>query len=535
MNPELEMNLLRRQNLGDSLRRSAQAAGDKPAVIFCATDGATETLSYAQLNALVNAVANNLVRRGIKKGDRVAALSRNNVPFLALGYALHKIGAWLVPVNFMLQPADVQQLIEFAEARWFFVEDALLGNVDSVLGKMACVEQFVQFSVSGKAAPAGWMAFAELASGTADEPQVLIDSDDVATMFFTSGTESSPKGVLTSHANFYASHLAWALNFGLAQDDRLLMSLPLIHVAGYLFSTYALANQVTMVMTQVPQPVQMIDLVARHRLSVTVLPPTLYVAMLSCPNFGASDLRCVTKLGTWASTIPKSMIDGWKQASPTSRFFSVQGSSESTASLLTGGWVDGWAQMPNQDGRWVGRVASVAADVRLVDDDGKDVADGESGEQIVRGPVIMKGYYKNDEANRRAFRNGWFHTGDILFRDAAGNYYFADRKKDMIKTGGENVYCQEVESVLGTHPAVMQCAVFGLPDEHWGEAVTAAVITRPGSALTESELIEFCRGRLPGFKAPKRIHFRTSLPISAANKILKRDLKTEYAPAAKAG
>ncbi|HRH86451.1 MAG TPA: AMP-binding protein [Rubrivivax sp.] len=535
MNTELEMNLLRRQNLGDSLRRAAQAAPDKPAVIFYATDGATETHSYEQLNALVNVVANNLVRRGIKKGDRVAALSRNNVPFLALGYALHKIGAWLVPVNFMLQPADVQHLIEFAEARWFFVEDALLGNVDSVLGKMACVEQFVQFSVSGKAPPAGWMAFAELASGAADEPQVLIESDDVATMFFTSGTESSPKGVLTSHANFYASHLAWALNFGLAQDDRLLMSLPLIHVAGYLFSSYALANQVTMVMTQVPQPVQMIDLVARHRLSVTVLPPTLYVALLSCPNFATADLRCMSKLGTWASTIPKSMIDGWKQAAPAARFFSAQGSSESTASMLTGGWVGGWDQMPNQDGRWVGRAASVAADVRLVDDEGRDVPVGQSGEQIVRGPVVMKGYYKNDEANRRVFRDGWFHTGDVLFRDAAGNYFFADRKKDMIKTGGENVYCQEVESVLGTHPAVMQCAVFGLPDERWGEAVTAAVITRPGSAPTESELIEFCRSRLAGFKAPKRIHFRTSLPISAANKILKRDLKAEYGQAAKAG
>jgi hypothetical protein len=149
------------------------------------------------------------------------------------------------------------------------------------------------------------------------------------------------------------------------------------------------------------------------------------------PNFGASDLRCATKLGTWASTIPKSMIDGWKQAAPSSRFFSVQGFSELTASLLTGGCVDGWEQMPDQDGRWVGCVASVAADVRLVNDEGKDVADGESGEQIVRGPVIMNGYYKNDEANRRVCRDGWFHTGDILFRDAAGNYFFADRKKDM--------------------------------------------------------------------------------------------------------
>lgn len=529
MNADLQMNLLRRQNLGDNLRRSAKAAGDKPAIIFYGTDGASQTCSYAQLNALVNTIANNMLRRGIKKGDRIAVLSRNNVPFVALSFALHKIGTWLVPVNFMLRPMDVRHLIEFAEARWFFVEDALLGNVEAVVSQMACVEQFIQLSVSDTAAPAGWMAFAELTSGPADEPEVLIESDDVATMFFTSGTESAPKGVLTSHANFYAAHLAWALNFGLAQDDRLLMSLPLIHVAGYLFSTYALSNQVTMVMTQVPHPVQMVDLIARHRLSVTALPPTLYVAMLSCPNFATADLRCAVKLGTWSSTIPRAMVDGWKQASPAARFFSLQGSSESTASLLTGGWVDDWQHMPNQDGRWVGRVASVAADVRLVDEDGNDVADGQSGEQIVRGPVITKGYYKNEEANRRAFRDGWFHTGDVLFRDAAGNYFFADRKKDMIKTGGENVYCQEVESVLGGHADVMQCAVFGLPDPRWGEAVAAAVITRPGSAVTEADLIEFCRDRLPGFKAPKRIHFRDSLPISAANKILKRDLKAEYA------
>ena len=306
------------------------------------------------------------------------------------------------------------------------------------------------------------------------------------------------------------------------------MSLPLSHVAGYLFSTYALANQVTMVMTQVPQPVQMIDLVARHRLSVMVLPPTLYVAMLSCPNFGTSDLRCATKLGTWASTIPKSMIDGWKQAAPSSRFFSVQGSSESTASLLTGGWVDGWEQMPNQDGRWVGRVASVAADVRLVDDDGKDVADGESGEQIVRGPVIMKGYYKNDEANRRALRNGWFHTGDILFRDAAGNYYFADRKKDMIKTGGENVASREVEEVIYRLPQVSEVAVVGVPHPYWVEAVVAVVVAKPGQGLEEAAVLAHCALHLAGFKTPKKVVFADTLPKNPSGKLLKRSLRRDH-------
>ena len=167
MNPELEMNLLRRQNLGDSLRRSAQAAPDKPAIIFYTVDGASQTCSYAQLNTMVNAVANNLQRRGVKKGDRVAALSRNDIPFLALGYALHKIGAWLVPVNFMLQPHDVQHLIEFAEAKWFFVEDALLGNVDAVLGKLADASSSSSSSaLSGTPPRKGWIAFDALARRT---------------------------------------------------------------------------------------------------------------------------------------------------------------------------------------------------------------------------------------------------------------------------------------------------------------------------------------------------------------------------------
>lgn len=528
MSSELQNNLLRRQNLGDSLRRTACSVPDKPAIIFYAVDGASRSCSFAELNTMVNQVANNLMRRGVKKGDRVAALSRNNIEFLVLGYALHKIGAWLVPVNFMLQPPEVRQLIEFAEAKWFFVEDALQGKLDGVLGQLTGVAQFVQFGPVGAARPAGWLGFEELVTGPADEPEVCIESEDVASMFFTSGTESAPKGVLSTHANFYAAQLAWSFNLGVGQDDRFLLSIPLIHMAAYVLSTLCLANQVTMVMTQSPQPVQMLELIERHQLTATALPPTLYVAMLGCPNFRTCNLRSITKLLTWASTIPKAMVVGWKEVAPAMRLFSGQGMSESTASVLTGGYVNGWDDMPNGDGRWVGRVMSSSADVRLIDDDGKDVPIGEPGEQIVRGAVIMKGYYKNEEVNRRVFKDGWFRTGDILFRDAAGNFYFADRKKDMIKSGGENVYCQEVESVLGTHPGVLQCAVFGLPDERWGESVTAAVIAKPGLDVTEAELIDFCRQHLPGFKAPKRIFFRAALPMSAANKILKRELKSEY-------
>ncbi len=534
MTSALEMSLLRRQNLGDGLRRSARSAPDKPAIIFHTVDGASRTVSFAQLNGMVNAVANNLIKRGIAKDDKVASLSRNSIEFLVLGYALHKIGAWLVPVNFMLQPSEVRHLIDFSEAKWFFVEDALVGNMRSIAGELGGVRQFVQFGAAGALAP-GWMAFDELLPGPTSEPEVVIDTEDVATLLFTSGTESAPKGVLSTHANYYAAQLSWALNMGIGQDDIFLLSIPLIHMAGYMLSTLCLTNHATIVMTQSPQPVQMIDLIDRHQITAMALPPTLYVAMVSSPNFKTCNLNSVRTLLTWASTIPRAMVDGWKQVAPTARFYSGQGMSETTAAVLTGGFAANWDEMPNGDGRWVGRAVSYAADVRLVDDDDNDVPVGEPGEQIIRGPVIMKGYYKNEETNQRAFRGGWFHTGDILFRDAAGNYFFADRKKDMIKSGGENVYCQEVESVLGTHPAVMQCAVFGLPDERWGEAVVAAMIPRAGNETTEAELIEYCRSRLAGFQTPKRIFFRTSMPISAANKLLKRELKAEYAKIVQAG
>ncbi|MEH6994690.1 AMP-binding protein [Neobacillus drentensis] len=218
----------------------------------------------------------------------------------------------------------------------------------------------------------------------------------------------------------------------------------------------------------------------------------------------------------------------WNQLAPDANFFTIQGSSETTASPLTGSWFKTWDEVPNGDGRYVGKVTHTGSEIKLVDEYGNEVPDGEPGEQIARGPVVVKGYYNNEEANIRAFRNDWYHTGDVLIRDKEGNYYFADRKKDIVKTGGENVSSQEIENVLSLHPEIMQCAVFGVPDPRWGEAVTAAVVLKSESTLTKEEIIEYCREKLSGFKTPKYIVFRTSMPTTSAGKLLKRTLKDEY-------
>ncbi len=529
MTSQLENNLAKRQNLGDVLRRSAVRAPDKAAIIYYLLDGSSKQINYQQLNHQVNVLANKLTAMGVTKGDRVAALSRNNIEFIILGIALHKIGAWLTPVNFMLVPKDIEFLINFAEAKLFFVEDEFAATVAGLKAQLPSVENYVHLTQTGQPTPNNWLTFEQLFSdGDDSEPQVEIASDDTATLFFTSGTESAPKGVLSSHSAILASHLSYYINYGITQNDIFLLSLPLIHMAGYNLFMMSLSGTLTTVMTQQPVPSQILQLLAKHKITATALPPTLYVGILADPELNQHDLTHADKFITWSSTIPKAMIEGWKAIAPKLRFFTIQGSSESTATAITGGWIDQWEDVPNQDGRWVGTPMSFGTDVRLIDDDGVDVPVNVPGEQLIRGPVLLTEYYKNDAANKKSFRNGWFHTGDILFRDENNNYFFADRKKDMIKSGGENVFCQEVESVIGTHPSVMQCAVFGMPDDRWGEAVTAAIVLKPSAELNEETIITFCKELMPSFKVPKKIYFRASLPVSAANKILKRELKDEY-------
>ncbi|MDY6854898.1 MAG: AMP-binding protein [Thermodesulfobacteriota bacterium] len=524
----LRENLMRRQCLGDGFRRASIRCPSKYALIACYSDEKTAYYTYRELNEKINRVANSLQALGTKKGDRVAVLSRNNADFLILTYALIKIGAWYAPINFMLRGPDIERLIDFAEPRFFFVEDAFVDLVKGMIFNTKSIEKFGYISVFGGTRPEGWIDLGELMEGDDQEPDVIIDDEDVATLLFTSGTEADPKGVLTTHKNFYASIQTHLINIGFSQEDVFLLSLPIIHMGGFFLAIMGSIIGQTLVLTYLPDPSQMLKLIDKYKVTTTGLPPTLYVAILAVPDLKKYDLSSAKRFITWSSTIPKAMVDGWNEIAPHLSFHTLQGSSESSAAAITGSWFKKWEDIPNQDGRWVGKAVAFGCDIMLVDDDDCEVPVGEAGEEIIRGPVVMRGYYKNEEANKKSFCNGWFHTGDILFKDENGDYFFADRKKDMIKTGGENVFCQEVENIIGTHPDVVLCAVFGLPDARWGEAVTVAVVPRPGVTLTEEKIISFCKERLPSFKVPKRIFFRETLPISAANKILKRDLKKEY-------
>jgi len=528
MTSEFEENLMRRKCLGDGLRRSSIRFSDKFALIACYCKEKTRSYTYRELNKEINRVANNLLAIGAHKGDRVAVLARNSADSLILAYALLKIGAWYTPINFMLRGPDIKRLLGFAGPKFFFVEDAFVDLVEGIKSDLKGIEHFGYISVFEGAKPDGWIDLRELMKGDDREPLVRIDDEDIASLLFTSGTEADPKGVMTTHKNFYASIQTHLMTMGFSEEDVFLLSIPIIHMGGFCLATMCSIVGQTIVLTYLPEPARMLELMDKHKVTATALPPTLYVAMLTDPDLNKHDLSSAKRFITWSSTIPKAMVDGWNRIAPNLRLYTVQGSSESSAAGLTGSSFKTWDDIPKQDGRWVGKATASGCDIMLVDDEGSEVPVGKPGEEIIRGPVVMKGYYNNEEANKKAFCNGWFHTGDILFKDENGDYFFADRKKDMIKSGGENVFCQEVENVIGTHPDVMLCAVFGLPDARWGESVCTAIVPRLGTTITEEQIISFCKERLPGFKVPKRIFFRETLPMSVANKILKRELKKDY-------
>ncbi|MEH7251836.1 AMP-binding protein [Neobacillus niacini] len=517
-------NLKTRAIIGDGLKRASYRYPTKPALIYYSSDGNQSTLTYNELNEKVNQAAHSLVQMGVEKGDRIAVIGRNSPEIVILSYALIKIGAWITPVNFMLKPQEISQLINFSQAKMFFVDGINMEDVKSIAKELYSVQKFACFRTNEL--PEGWFEFNQLLNGSSTELEVEIVEEDVAGLFYTSGTESLPKGVMVTHRNFFHSNYSYLAAGTFQPEDHLLLSLPLIHMAGFTFMLHSHMVGVTIVMTEIPIPAQMAMLIDKHKITFTALPPTLYLGILGLA--GDYDLTSLRKLVTWSSTIPKSMVDGWNQLAPDASFFTIQGSSESTASPLTGSWFKTWDEIPNGDGRYVGRVTHTGSEIKLVDDDGNEVPDGVPGEQIARGPAVVNGYFNNEEANRKAFRNGWYHTGDVLIRDKDGNYYFADRKKDIVKTGGENVSSQEIESVLSQHSEIIQCAVFGVPDPRWGEAVAAAVVLKSESTLTKEEIIEYCRSKLSGYKTPKYVLFRTNLPTTSAGKLLKRTLKDEY-------
>jgi fatty-acyl-CoA synthase len=509
----------RSQQLGDLLRRSAARLPQKTALVF-----RDHSDTFAQLDAAVNSAAHGLAARGIKKGDRVALFTHNNRAFVVLRFALARLGAVTTPVNFMLNAADVAYILNHSGACMLIAEDALCPTADAALADMGRTMPRFAIPHTGAAVPAGWEDVSALLDHP-DESEVWHDvaSDDPIQMMYTSGTESRPKGALLSSAALYAQYVSCIVDGEMTADAVSLHCLPLFHCAQLdCFLSPDLYLGVTSILHDKADPAEMLAAVEAHGVTKLFCPPTMWIALLRHPDFDKRDLSSLNAGYYGASIMPTAVIEELSTRLPNMRLFNFYGQTE-MAPLAT-------ILKPHDQMRKLGSAGqpSLNVETRVVDDADNPVPVGEVGEIVHRSPHLISEYYNDPAKTAEAFRNGWFHSGDLGRFDADGYLYVVDRKKDMIKTGGENVASREVEEAIFRHPDVAEVAVFGVPHPKWIEGVMAVVVPKAGKALTAEAVMAYCRDTLAHFKAPKHVVIVDQLPKNASGKILKRDLRLQY-------
>jgi len=509
-----------RHTLGDLLRRTARRHPNKPAV-RC---GQVEW-TYAEFDTICNRLAAGLAEAGVSHGDRVSVLARNSHGFAALRFAVARLGAILVPINFMLNAQEVRFILQHSGSKTLCVDSGL-----TALGRQASegtdVERLVWLPSEDATTPeSGMLCFDRLLESKAVTPQPELLGTMLAQIVYTSGTESRPKGAMLTHEAVIAEYVSCLVDAEIAENDCVLHALPLYHCAQLdVFLGPCVYVGATNVITAKPTPDKLLALMASQAISSFFAPPTVWIAILRSPDFDATNLTKLAKGYYGASIMPVEVLRELQRRLPKVRLWNLYGQTE-IAPVAT-------VLKPEDQLRKAGSAGRPALNVetRVVDDQMRDVGVGEVGEIVHRSPQLLSGYYHDDERTKTAFQGNWFHSGDLGTLDAEGYLTVVDRKKDMIKTGGENVASREVEEAIYTVDGVSEVAVIGLPDPQWIEAVTAVVVCKPGVVLTEAALITACRQRLSSFKVPKRVILVESLPKNPSGKLLKRELRKMYSP-----
>lgn len=475
----------------------------------------------------VNALAHAFQQRGVQKGNRIAILSRNCPEYLEAVFAAASVGAVIVPCNYRLRPAEIEYLITDSEPVLFVVGDEYLPLVGSLREKLPSVHRYI--SVGNSQLPWAERFEALVAVPAASPPQVDVAPDDLATICYTSGTTGFPKGAMLSHRNLVSRAANFSEVLCVSPADRAYVAPALFHIAGLglaLAMVYAGAAQVILPQFEVQSTLAAI---VREKVTVCVFVPSMIIFLLQHPKIESYNFSSLRHMDYGGAPMPFAVIQRAKQIFGC-EFSQVFGQTEDTPHTALSPADHAVADEASQTRllQSIGRELSRYCRLRVVNENEEDVAPGEIGELLSQGVQVMMGYWRRPRESEGTLRGGWLHTGDLVSRDADGYFYLMGRKKDMIISGGENVYPAEVEDVLYRHPKILEAAVIGVPHELWGETVKAVVVLREGLTASSEEIIAFCAERLASFKKPTSVEFVDTLPHNAAGKVLKAPLRERF-------
>ena len=520
MNEQLVLQAARRCHWVNHLARHAH---EQPEAVAFRFRG--QSLSWRELDQQVRHLADSLARRGVRHGDRVVLLLTNRLEFVEAMLAANRLGAVAVPVNFRLSPDELAYIISDSDPAIIVVEQLLAPAVRaarSAVPDVRCVVVGDDPAAAGADAERWQDVLAE-----AGEPHELVDvaENDPALIMYTSGTTGRPKGAVLTHLNLHMQAVTIICAWGSAGVTEIsLAAAPLFHIAGVgtIVPMMLLGSTMVIHPSGLFSATEILDVLESERVSVLFLVPTQWQALCADPSVTSRDLAL--RVISWgAAPASDTLLRRMAEVFPEATNIAVFGQTEMSPVTCVLDGVDALRKLGS-----VGKPISTLA-VRVVDAELRDVPAGEVGEIVYRGPTTMAGYWRNPEATAAAFDGGWFHSGDLVRRDEEGFVYVVDRKKDMIISGGENIFCAEVENALAAHPAIAEVAVIGRPHDRWGETPVAVLVPTDGEAApTVQELAQWLAGRLAGYKKPTEVIVLAELPHNASGKVVKHVLRSTY-------
>lgn len=483
--------------------------------------------NWTEVKDRVSKLAGALQDWGLKSDDRVAVIAFNSDRYLELLYAPAWAGTVVVPVNIRLAPAEMLHVLIDSGSRILFVSDPFAGLIQPHLDKVPNIETVVYMG-DGEA-PEGMVPYEQILEKAQAVPDAGREDEDLYALMYTGGTTGKSKGVMLTHTNVVTNAMCLLPIAKFDQNSMYMHASPMFHVADCA-STFGLTTVgATHLMIPRFTPDGLLEAIEKTRCNTTMLVPTMLNMMINHPKFKDHDLSSMKKILYGASPMPEALIRKLIEIFPEVEWVQGLGMTEMSPLISILEPKHHVLEGPMSEKlRSVGYPA-LLNQIRIADENDKELPTGEVGQILVRGPMMMKGYWNLPELTQETLKGGWMHTGDSGYLDEDGFLYIVDRVKDMIITGGENVYSLEVEECIFKHPAVKECAVIGVPNEQWGELVHAIVVPKDGASATEEEIIQHCKGKIANYKVPRSVEFREeSLPLSGAGKVLKTELRKPH-------